>query len=128
MRSNARKKSKYGIGFGFPVVVNTYDTPGIEINWVVLFKVPQGIYTDNPGFILCMIDAAKNAPILLSRRKSKNLIDSIRLATGKKNFNKKTENALLSSILKDGSTPFFCDSTFERHLVNGITHRILCVD
>ena len=70
MRSNARKKSKSGIGFGFPVVVYTYETPGRVNNWVVLFKVPQGIHTDHPGFILCISDAAKNAPIFLLRQET----------------------------------------------------------
>ena len=40
MCSNSRKKLKSGIGFGFPVVVYTYETSGRAINWVVLFKFP----------------------------------------------------------------------------------------
>ena len=114
MHSNARKKFKSGISFGFPVVVYTYETPGIATNWVVLFKVPLGIHTDHPGAIRCISDAAKNAPIFLSRRETKYRIDSIRLATGKKNFNKKMSEALLSSILKDGSTPIFCNISSEK--------------
>ena len=47
MYLNARKKFKSGIGFGFPVVVYTYETPGRGTNWVVIFKVPQSIHTDN---------------------------------------------------------------------------------
>ena len=52
MCSNARKKFKCGIGFGFPVVVFMYETPGRATNWVVLFKVLRGITTDHPDVIL----------------------------------------------------------------------------
>ena len=51
MRSNARNKFRSVIGFGFPVVVYTYETPGRATNWLFLFKVPRGIHTDNPDFI-----------------------------------------------------------------------------
>ena len=66
MRSNARNKFKPGIGFGFSVVVYTYETAGRANNWVVLFKVTRGIHTDHTDDIQCMSDAAKNAPIFLS--------------------------------------------------------------
>ena len=111
MHSNAKNKFKHGIGFGFLVVVYTYETPGRATNWGGIFKFPLGIHTDNPGVIRCISDADKNVPIFLSRRETKYRIDSIRLATGKKNFNKKMSEALLSSILKYGSTPVFCEST-----------------
>ena len=68
MRSNARNKFRSVIGFGFPVVVYTYETPGRATNWLFLFKVPRGIHTDNPDFIWCMSYATKNAPIFLLHR------------------------------------------------------------
>ena len=75
MRSNARKELKHGIGFGFPVVVYTYETPGRATNWVVLFKVSLGIHTDYPDVIRCMRDDAKNAPILLPCQETKDSIN-----------------------------------------------------
>ena len=42
-----------------------------------------------------------------------------------KNFNKKMLEALLSSILKDGSTPVFCKSKPEKYIVNNINRRII---
>ena len=97
MRSKIRKKFKSEIGFGFPVVGYTYDTPWRATKWVVLFKVPRDIYTDNPDFIRCMSGAAKNDPIFLSPRETKYRIYSIRLATGTKN-SKQISEALLYSI------------------------------
>ena len=51
VHSSSRKIFKSGIRFGFPMVVYTYDTPGIATNWVVIFKVTRGIHTDNPDVI-----------------------------------------------------------------------------
>ena len=44
MHSNSIKKFKSVIGFGFSVVVYTYETAGRANNWVVLFKVTRGIH------------------------------------------------------------------------------------
>ena len=45
MHSNGRRKFRYGIGFGFPVVVYMYETPVRATNLVVLLKGPQDIHT-----------------------------------------------------------------------------------
>ena len=52
--------------FWVPMVVYTYDTPGIATNWVVIFKVTRGIHTDNPDVIRWMSDAANYDPIFMS--------------------------------------------------------------
>ena len=75
-----------------------------------------------------MSDADKNAPIFLSRQETKYRIDLIQFATGKNNFNKTISEALLSSILKYGSTSVFYESTYEKQLLNGITRWIHCGD
>ena len=100
MRSNARNKFKPGIGFGFPVVVYMYETPGRATNWVVLFKFLRGIHTVHPDVIICMSDADKNAPIFMLRRETKYCIDLICLGTGKKNFNKKCRRPFFPIFLK----------------------------
>ena len=110
------------------MMVYMYETPVRATDWVVLFKVSQVIHTDHPDVIRCMRYDANNAPILLSYQETKYCINSISLAAGKKNFNKKMSEALVSFILKDGSTPFFWDSTSEKHLVKNITILILSSD
>ena len=98
--STASNKFKYGISLGFPVVVYTYETPGIATNWVILFKVTQGNHTDHFDVIRCMCDAAKNDPIFLLRRETKYCINLIRLATGKINFKKKSQRPFFPTFLK----------------------------
>ena len=116
------------IGFKFPVMRYTYETPGSASNWVALFRIPRNLDDDDSNAVQCKTTAAANAPIFLSRRETADQIESIRLATGNTHFNKSMSISLLSSILRDGTTPSFCSTKSQQLLVKDITDRVLCRD
>ena len=79
----ARAKFVDSIKYNFPVGLFTYNRTGTHGQWHVLFRMVMGHDATCTEFIGMCINATKDAPEYLSRRQTKDTIDTVSCASGK---------------------------------------------
>ena len=106
----------------FDVAVFTFKRPGAISNWVSVCKMPKGDTKESDGFVGFVAEASRKAPLLLSRRQTRDAVSAIATATGKGH---RMSRAILSASLPDGTIPQFGTPQEENSFCNDLTKLIL---
>ena len=127
VRAKHRHKFKQDLGFNFKIGYLSYRRDGSASNWDVVWKMPSSHDKNHPHFQGAVVDAIRDAPTYLSRRESKDAIDSISFACGAQ---KKKCRALLYAMLPDTLSPMFWgnECSKERQFLADTTKLILSRD
>ena len=104
VRCREREKFVNSIDFPFPVGLFTYERYSTLGKWQVVFRMDMGQNGSAPEFIGACVNATREAPTYLSRRQTKDAIDTLARTTGK---TKRFCTALVSAVLPDGTIPTF---------------------
>ena len=121
-RSKARKKFVENIRFPFKVGVFTFHRPGSPGDWVAVCRLQHGDTEASDGFLGFVAAASREAPLLLSRRQTRDAVSAIAKATGK---SKRLSRAIFAASLPDGTLPQFDTLQEETEIFMDITKMIL---
>lgn len=125
LRSRAWDAFISALGFSTHIGLFTYDRPGSLSKWHVAFRMPCNHNEKNPEFIAVVQAATSSAPTLLSRRQTKEAVQTISCATG---TSTRKSKIILDALLPDGTFPTFCNSLKEQKFVSQISRFVLCSD
>ena len=121
-KSRDRKRFVDRIKFPFDVAVFKFHRQGALSDWVAVSKMNRGDTKASDGFVGFVTEASREAPLLLSRRQTRDVVNNIAMVTGK---SKRLSSAILSTSLPDRTMPEFHSSEIKIEVLEDITNVIV---